>query len=348
MKKLITIGIPAYNRARELNLLLDSIEPQYSSDVEVLVIEDCSPERLAIREVINNHLLPVNYIENDINLGVDGNLRNIVNNASGEYILFMGNDDLLVIDALDYYRKIISDNANNDLAIIVKAYQEYDNERSVATRAIKYVSRDTLLNPSEESSAFIFRRSVAIMGMCYKTSLAKSLDTSRYDGSIYYHLWLSGNLALKHRVLVSSKVTALRRCGMSPDFGNAESEKNAVVGHYYSSAAFANYVSNMMRIASDVAQLNNADKFYTLVLNDFRNYSYPFLAPVRPNGVREFLQHYTRMKNTGVGYGLMFNFYFIVLLLLGRGVSDKLLTCAGALLKTTAVFWRVKHNAIVQ
>lgn len=344
MNKLFTIGIPAYNRPEELKLLLDSIKIQFNSDVEVLVIEDNSPSRSLIREVVNSSGIPIKYIENDINLGYDGNIRNIILNASGEYIIFMGNDDLLVDGAVEYYKSIVTEYGPKDLGFIVRAYQEYDNETGRANRIIRYVENDIFLNPNQVNAAFTFRRSVAIMGMCYRTKLVKELNTDKYDGSIYYQLWLSGNLALKHSVYVASKVTALRRCGIAPDFGNATVEKKAVVNHYYSSQAFTNYVDNMLKIAADVASVNKAEEFYRLVINDFRNYSYPFLAPVRSNGLIDFIIHYNRMRKTGIGSGILFNIYFLMLLCLGKSITEKILAKIAERLSTTSIFWRAKLN----
>jgi acetyltransferase-like isoleucine patch superfamily enzyme len=180
------------------------------------------------------------------------------------------------------------------------------------------------------------------MGMCYRTKLAKELNTDKYDGSIYYQLWLSGNIALNYPVYVSAFPTVKRRCGLNPDFGNSCNEKKSVVGNYYSSQSFVKYVSNMLKIADDVAIKNNAIIFKENVYSDFSKYSYPFLAPVRNSGVGEFVKHYSRLKKTGIGHGWFFNLYFISLLFLGRRIMDKLLLILGGYLSTTSILWNKK------
>ena len=274
----ITVAVPAYNRANELKELIDSIVPQLNQNLhELLIVEDDSPQRNQIREIVEGYSFPIRYLENEKNLGYDGNLRKLIREAKGCYTLFMGNDDLLAPGAIEYYQKIISENTEKSLGFIVRAYSEFNHYNNKIGRTIRFVNKDILLAPTESNAAFVFRRSVAIMGMFYKTDLAKDLDTSKYDGSIYYQLWLSGNIALKHTVYVASKVTALRRCGMKADFGNALVEKKSVGDNYWSSISFSNYVENMLSIAKDVSKENQAALFYELVQRDFSAYSYPFL-----------------------------------------------------------------------
>src|SRR5581483_5661593 len=97
MRYQVSICIPSYNRARFLTPLLNSIANQWDDSIEVVICEDCSPERKQIRAVVKEfrQRMPITYIENPENLGYDGNLRTCIRTASGEYCLMMGNDDLL-------------------------------------------------------------------------------------------------------------------------------------------------------------------------------------------------------------------------------------------------------------
>jgi len=102
-RPLLTVCIPAYNRATLLGPLLDSILAQNFDDYEVLICEDGSPERGAIANVAQRfqqlHLGRIRYEENATNLGYDGNIRRLVERARGRYCVFMGNDDLLYAGA---------------------------------------------------------------------------------------------------------------------------------------------------------------------------------------------------------------------------------------------------------
>lgn len=101
---LISVCIPAYNRAALLSVLLDSVLNQDFYDFEILIAEDCSPERPAIRTIASKyqqqHGDRIRYTENVETLGYDSNLRRLVELARGQYVLFMGNDDLMAPGAL--------------------------------------------------------------------------------------------------------------------------------------------------------------------------------------------------------------------------------------------------------
>src|SRR5258708_3065972 len=96
---LISVCIPAYGRARLLPELLDSIVSQDYDDFEIVICENDSPERAEIRRVADRYERTsgrrIRYFENERNLGYDGNIRRLVRQATGKYLCFCGNDDLL-------------------------------------------------------------------------------------------------------------------------------------------------------------------------------------------------------------------------------------------------------------
>lgn len=99
--KLVSICIPSYNRPVELRRLLESIDAKkHKDDIEIVICEDKSPNRPKIgeqvREFMSKSDYNVVYHENEENLGYDRNLKNLIRRASGEYIIFMGDDDLFI------------------------------------------------------------------------------------------------------------------------------------------------------------------------------------------------------------------------------------------------------------
>lgn len=107
---MITFGIPSFNRAAYLAPLIESIFKCNLNEFEVLVVEDCSPERALIKIEINklqdrfsSNTKTIRYVENASNLGYDKNLKKIVNEALGEYVIFIGNDDLVEPEQMTAY-----------------------------------------------------------------------------------------------------------------------------------------------------------------------------------------------------------------------------------------------------
>src|SRR3989304_4568740 len=100
-KPLLSICIPTYNRAHYLKECLGSIvaqfgDPEICSSVEVVVTDNASPDKT--REVVEEYqkkFKNIRYSRNNENLGVDRNVINVVEMASGVFGWYMGDDDVV-------------------------------------------------------------------------------------------------------------------------------------------------------------------------------------------------------------------------------------------------------------
>ena len=135
-----SICIPAFNRARYLPALLDSIFAQDFRDFNVVICEDRSPERAAISQVVRSYAerypRSIVYHENEENLGYDANIRNLVEKAPGEYCFFMGNDDLMCPGALAAVSDIIR--RHPDVGLVVKSYAFFNHTPNRINQEIRY------------------------------------------------------------------------------------------------------------------------------------------------------------------------------------------------------------------
>jgi glycosyltransferase involved in cell wall biosynthesis len=105
MKKL-SICIPTFNRSSNLHNCLESSRisakriktPDF---FEVCISNNCSTDSTA--EIINKYLgvLPIVYSQNSKNIGGAGNVLQVVSMCSGEFAWIVGDDDLILPDALD-------------------------------------------------------------------------------------------------------------------------------------------------------------------------------------------------------------------------------------------------------
>src|SRR5579871_3018042 len=123
-RDLFSVCIPAYNRAHHLTPLLESIFAQNFRDFEVVICEDMSRERSEIAAIARDFQLRypgmLRYFENPQNLGYDGNIRNLVEKAAGQFCFFMGNDDIMCVDALENAASVIRRHPN--VGIVLKSY----------------------------------------------------------------------------------------------------------------------------------------------------------------------------------------------------------------------------------
>ena len=92
----LTIGIPTYNRAPQLAILLGKIAGQSLGDeVEILVSDNASLDStLHVAESFRSSLGDKLVITgSERNLGFDGNIFNLYRKARGRYIWFLSDDD---------------------------------------------------------------------------------------------------------------------------------------------------------------------------------------------------------------------------------------------------------------
>src|SRR4051812_31283446 len=130
MKPLLSVCILAYNRANLLGPLLDSILTQEFRNFEVVICEDRSPQRNDIAQIAADYAVRhpgfIRYFENETTLGYDGNLRRLVECATGDFCMFMGNDDLLCPDALSSIAKAVETHAN--VGVVLRSYAAFDDD----------------------------------------------------------------------------------------------------------------------------------------------------------------------------------------------------------------------------
>lgn len=93
----VSILIPAYNRAELLRLTLESALRQTIDDYEIVVVDDGSTDDTAA--VVRSIAPSARYIYQD-NQGIPEVLNRCVRETRGEYVQFLGSDDLLLPDTL--------------------------------------------------------------------------------------------------------------------------------------------------------------------------------------------------------------------------------------------------------
>ncbi len=98
-KPLVSVIIPAYNCENTIALAIDSALKQDTS-LEIIVINDCSPDNVdeVMQQYRDNPV--VTYIKNDANLGAAETRNRGIKAAKGEYIAFLDADDIWEADKL--------------------------------------------------------------------------------------------------------------------------------------------------------------------------------------------------------------------------------------------------------
>jgi abequosyltransferase len=322
----ISVCIPAYNRSNVLPELLDSILQQSCPSFEILICEDHSPEREDIRKVVANYKdrneANIRYIENDKNLGFDGNLRKLIELAEGDYCMFMGNDDLMAEGALLAVSNCIERHEN--IGVLIRSYASFNNSPDNIDQVFRYFPTEVFFNKGSQAVVSAFRRCVVIPGVVIKVDLAKSISTSRFDGTLLYQLYLVGNILMNSNAVFLPDIITLYRNNGVPEFGNAEAEKSVFVPGNRTIESSVGFVRGMLDVAFDLDQ-NHDFAVYDAIVSDIGNYSYPILSIQREKGILAFIKYWRALGRLGLANNKYFNIYFLCLLIFGERLSDTLI-----------------------
>jgi glycosyltransferase involved in cell wall biosynthesis len=98
----VSVCIPCYNGAAYLRECLDAVLSQSFSNYEVIIVDDQSSDNTW--EILNQYASQYNHIslfKNKHNLGLVGNWNRCIELASGEWIKFVFQDDLIAPECLE-------------------------------------------------------------------------------------------------------------------------------------------------------------------------------------------------------------------------------------------------------
>lgn len=318
---LISICIPSYNRPVELNRLLNSIDATQRNKIQIVVCEDNSPRRLEIRSVVENfsrnNLYELKYCENNKNLGHGGNFRECINNADGEYIVFMGDDDMFIPGKIDIYIVFIESNLNSGY-ILRSSRQLLKNGNY---EYFKYYSSDKKFVPGVTAYTDLFLKSVFMSGFTIKRSLVENIKESSLDDTLLFQLYLLAEVCLNYP---SSYCNTPLVQGVGDGisfFGTNEKEKDLYTpGELVTNNI--NFIKGFLKITNFVDEkyhINSTE----IIKAEMSKYSYPLMSKERGFGRKQFIKHCNDLRNIGINKTVHFNIYFFALLIFGDSVCKK-------------------------
>lgn len=323
-RKLFSVCIPSYNRARYLPLLLDSIVTQNFKDFEIVICEDVSPERgqiaAIVREYQARHPDLLHYFENERNLGYDGNVRKLVEKASGEFCFFMGNDDIMCSDALANAADVTF--RHPDVGLVLKSYGWFNESPDRVNQEIRWFNEEKEFPAGIPAIRFAFRRSGVLSGYIIHRDSAHQVATKKFDGTLYYQMYLTAHVLIKKTAVCTPKVLILCRENEPPDFGNSTAEKGKYVPGRYTPQARLNMIAGALSIVRDLKQTSGIDVVEDVV-HDYANYFYPYIKDQLTLPLSEFYKLYRGYGRMGFSKYPLFHLYFILGYLLGERRFDK-------------------------
>lgn len=120
---MISIIIPVYNTEPYLKKCLDSVCGQTWEDLEIIVVNDGSPDNsMEVLEAYQNKDIRIRIIDQK-NTGLSGARNSGLAAAKGEYILFLDSDDWMDVDTCE--KAVAAAEAENADIVMWSYYREY-------------------------------------------------------------------------------------------------------------------------------------------------------------------------------------------------------------------------------
>ena len=209
---ILTISIPTYNRAQELEALLEEILLQVRAvpvgTIDVLVSDNASTD--GTREMVGSMAakfakcsVVLKYICNETNIGFSRNVINAVGNADGEYVLIMGDDDSLEPHTLPFLLGAFKRHSDGDLFFLNAIEYTSDLSRRVSPVATEDVDDELVYGDGVE---YIYSKrgypSALVSGYIVRKSAWLTGTPDDFAYSISVHMLTAGRLLMRHSVAV--------------------------------------------------------------------------------------------------------------------------------------------------
>lgn len=255
----ISVAIPAYSRCQELEELLQSIYDQTLLPSEITICEDLSPERERIREIAEPwrdrfaaESCVLNFFENEKNLGYDKNIRRIIEVSNTPWVMLIGNDDLLLPNCIECAASYLA--VHQEAQMVSRAFVIFSNNLDNLVVKSQLSLEDITFTLQNSSPGIIMRTCGFVGGLIVNREWANSLATERFDGSLYYQIYLGAVAYCQHGIGYISHKTVAARSGNPPLFGSASAERDVHIPGSYTPKGRAKMWAATLNIADEVGR----------------------------------------------------------------------------------------------
>jgi abequosyltransferase len=210
----LSICIATFKRGAFIAETLDSIVPQLSDSVELLVVDGASPDdtESVMRRYVERHP-EVCYFRQAENGGVDGDYDNAVQYARGTYCWLMTDDDLLKPNAVQ--RVLAALEGEPDL-VMVNTELRNANLRACLNPRLNPIQDDRRYSASEFED--FFRDAASHMSFIGTIIVRRALwlqrERKRYYGTLFIHVGILLQKPLESVSMIADPLIVAR-------FGNA-------------------------------------------------------------------------------------------------------------------------------
>lgn len=200
MDKLVSIVVPIYNVEKYIDKCIDSIINQSYNNLEIILVNDGSPDRSV--EICNQYAEKDSRIKviNKDNGGLSDARNKGIDNASGDYIVFVDGDDYIEILTIE---KAIQAMHEEDADIVIWSYlAEHVDKNEIVQKTEVYKSDDSTYSKNNINQINLTIDKVNLIGYAwnkmYKLDIIRNNDLYFLKGISLVEDMLFNSVALKH------------------------------------------------------------------------------------------------------------------------------------------------------
>lgn len=184
IEDLVSIGIPAYNRPERLHLIIKSILGQTYKNIEIIISDDCSPDR-SVEKICREFMFEdsrVSYYRQPKNIGPEFNFRFVLDRANGKYFMWAADDDERDLDCISEYLKNIGESGGVFSTYLIRDY------KSMRDKEIDIPMLVGLPGSKEDLISFLLSPCPSMIYGLYRTEVARQiLPTKLFDFWDFYY-----------------------------------------------------------------------------------------------------------------------------------------------------------------
>lgn len=209
---LVSIGLPTFNRAKSLRRAIESVLAQDYVNLELVISDNSSSDETpTVCEEYRLRDSRVKYVHQRANCGAHSNFQTVLDEARGQYFMWLGDDDWLQESYVSRCVEILM--ARPEISLVCGVARYFDEDR-LAFEGV----RMELLQDSPTDRVLAFYRQVSDNGTFYGVApraLLVALPIGKGIGSDWL---LIASLALKGKIFTLDDVVVSRaRDGVSAD-----------------------------------------------------------------------------------------------------------------------------------
>lgn len=186
---LVSVVIPAFNQKDFIYDTLSSVISQTYRNLQILVVDDCSQDgTLDIIKYFAQNDSRIEFLNANQNLGISKNFNRGFDACKGEYIAFLGGDDLMMPEKIETQVRLLEE---NDDLVLIHHDAEFFNESGSFGKLSDYYSLPE--HPLDWPLFYDWTFTRKPAGVLPSTCLARSW--------YYLHARYSEELKYKHELL---------------------------------------------------------------------------------------------------------------------------------------------------